>query len=312
MPAAATALGLGLVWLPGVAGRLGAPEVTVGGWILVGFGLVVGWAYARAVKGSLWVVRLGLLPLGVLASLGLVPWAATLLVAATAALTCLAWTPDARSATEPPRPRRGKPVSILPEVTPPGLMEAAGYSRSGTAPGRARLRMARLRYTFAVPVGLAGLIGGFIGGTVARVGCLDSSCDSLSILSVAVVSALVAAGGVGIVVVLADRSLREWRSESRDAAGGDLSAPQDARETEDDGGTDRDRGRRGSLWDMALVGMVVGAGATFVLGAVALGVGALTGRVPLILWLLLALGTLTLVGTVGLAITLIVLRARRK
>ncbi len=131
VPAAATALALGLVWLPGVAGRLGAPEVTVGGWILVGFGLVVGWAYARAVKGSLWVVRLGLLPLGVLASVGLVPWAATLLFATTAVLTCLAWTPDARLATEPPRPRRGKPVSILPEVTPPGLMEAAGYSRSG-------------------------------------------------------------------------------------------------------------------------------------------------------------------------------------
>ena len=171
--------------------------------------------------------------------------------------------------------------------------------------------MVRPRYTFAVPVGLAGLIGGFIGGTVARVGCLDNSCESLSILLVAAVSALVAAGGVGIVVVLADRSLREWRSESRDAADGNLSAPQDARETEDDGRLDGDRGRRGSLWDMALVGMVVGAGATFVLGAVALGVGALTGRVPLVLWLLLALGTLTLVGTVGLAITLIVLRIRR-
>lgn len=170
--------------------------------------------------------------------------------------------------------------------------------------------MVRLRYTFAVPVGLAGLIGGFIGGTVARVGCLDSSCDSLSILLVAAVSALVAAGGVGIVVVLADRSLREWRSESRDAAGGDLSSPHDAREKGDDDPPDGDRGRQGSLWDMALVGMVVGAGATFVLGAVVLGVGALTGHVPLVLWLLLALGTLTLVGTVGLAITLIGLRAR--
>lgn len=171
--------------------------------------------------------------------------------------------------------------------------------------------MVRLRYTFAVPVGLAGLIGGFIGGTVTRVGCVDSSCNSLSILSVAAVSALVAAGGVGIVVVLADRSLREWRSEGRDAAGGDLSAPQDARETEDDGRPDGDRGRRGSLRDMALVGMVVGAGATFLLGAVALAVGALTGRASLVLWLLLAMGTLTLVGTVGLAITLVVLRARR-
>ena len=131
VPTGATVLALGLVWIPGITGRLGTPDVTVGGWVLVGFGLVAGWAYARAVNGSLWVVRLGVLPLGVLASLGLVPWAAASLVAATAVLTYLAWTPDARMATEPPQPRRGKPVSILPEVTPPGLMEAAGYSRSG-------------------------------------------------------------------------------------------------------------------------------------------------------------------------------------
>ena len=171
--------------------------------------------------------------------------------------------------------------------------------------------MVRLRFTFAVPVGLAALIGGFIGGTVARVGCLDSSCDTLSVLLVAAVSAVVAATGVGIVVVLADRSLREWRSESRDTPGGDLSAPRDARETEAVDRPGAERGRRGSLWDMALVGLVVGAGATFVLGAVALGVGALMGRVPLVLWLLLALAAVSLVGTVGLAITLIVLRVRR-
>ena len=131
VPTEATVLTLGLVWLPGIIGRLGTPDVTAGGWILVGFGLVAGWAYARAVTGSLWAVRSGPLPLGVLASFGLAPWAATLLVTATAALTYLAWTPPARMATEPPRPRRGQPVSILPEVTPPGLMEAAGYSRSG-------------------------------------------------------------------------------------------------------------------------------------------------------------------------------------
>lgn len=171
--------------------------------------------------------------------------------------------------------------------------------------------MARLRYTFAVPVGLAMLIGGFIGGTVARVGCLDSPCNSLSILMVSAMSGLVAAAGVGIVVVLTDRSLREWRSERSDMPGSGLSSPQDADETEDG---DRPRigsNRRGSLWDIALVGLVVGGGASFLLGAVALGVGALTGRIPLVLWLLLALATLALVGAACLSITLIVLRVRR-
>lgn len=170
--------------------------------------------------------------------------------------------------------------------------------------------MPRLRYTFAVPVGLAALVGGFIGGTVARVGCLDSACNSLSILTVSAVSGLVAAAGVGIVVVLTDRSLREWRSESGDTPG-DLSSPKNADQAEDDDRPGSESGRRGSLRDIALVGLVVGGGATFVLGAVALGVGALMGRIPLVLWLLLALAALALVGTVGLAITLIVLRLRR-
>lgn len=82
--------------------------------------------------------------------------------------------------------------------------------------------------------------------------------------------------------------------------------------------TDRrgsESGRRGSLSDVALVGLVVGAGATFVLGAVALGVGALIGRVSPILWLLLVLWLLCALGTVvcavGLGTTLIGSRSRR-
>ena len=71
--------------------------------------------------------------------------------------------------------------------------------------------MARLRYTFVIPVLIAGVVGGFIGWTVTRVGCSDAACSPLTSLSIGVVSGLVAAAGVGVVVVLADRSLREWR-----------------------------------------------------------------------------------------------------
>ncbi len=71
--------------------------------------------------------------------------------------------------------------------------------------------MGRLRYTFLVPVLLAGVVGGFIGWTVTRVGCSDTPCSALSSLAIGVMSGLVAAAGVGVVVVLADRSLREWR-----------------------------------------------------------------------------------------------------
>lgn len=71
--------------------------------------------------------------------------------------------------------------------------------------------MGRLRYTFMVPVLVAGVVGGFIGWTVTRVGCSNADCSALSSLAIGVVSGLVAAAGVGVVVVLADRSLREWR-----------------------------------------------------------------------------------------------------
>ena len=91
--------------------------------------------------------------------------------------------------------------------------------------------MARLRYTFLVPVLAAGLVGGFIGWTVTRVACIGSFCSPVTNMGVGLLSGLVAAAGVGVVVVLADRSLREWR-EWRDDQEGDQSplhdtAPED-------------------------------------------------------------------------------------
>ena len=40
---------------------------------------------------------------------------------------------------------------------------------------------------------------------------MDGSCGPASVFMAGLVSGLTAAAGVGIVVVLADRSLREWR-----------------------------------------------------------------------------------------------------
>lgn len=69
---------------------------------------------------------------------------------------------------------------------------------------------------------LAGIAGGFIGRTVAQVGCSGPTCSELTNAAVGLLAGLVAAGGVGIVVVLADRSLREWNEWRSD--GGDLPA----------------------------------------------------------------------------------------
>jgi len=71
--------------------------------------------------------------------------------------------------------------------------------------------MAGLRYTFVVPVLIAGVVGGFIGWTVTRVGCSDAPCSALGSLAIGAVSGLGAAAGVVLAVVLADPSLRAWR-----------------------------------------------------------------------------------------------------
>ena len=131
VPARATALVLGLVWLPGFVGGLGIPTVTAGGWVLAGFGVLAGWAYARALPGVLWTIRLVLPILGAVSVIGLRLPAAAGMLAAASALTILAWTADARLAAMRPVPRRVASLTVPPELTPPGLMEAAGYDRRG-------------------------------------------------------------------------------------------------------------------------------------------------------------------------------------
>ena len=59
-------------------------------------------------------------------------------------------------------------------------------------------------------VGGAFVAGAFIGWIVTRLGCAEGTCTQ-SALVIAAIAGFVAAFGVGIVVVLADRSLREWR-----------------------------------------------------------------------------------------------------
>ena len=131
VPARATILALGLLWLPGFVGALGIPAVTAAGWTVAGFGVVAGWAYARALPGVLWTIRLVLPILGSLSAVGLPLPAAAGMLAVISALTLLAWTVDARLAASRPAPRRVASVPVPPELTPPGIMEAAGYDRRG-------------------------------------------------------------------------------------------------------------------------------------------------------------------------------------
>ena len=59
--------------------------------------------------------------------------------------------------------------------------------------------------------GLGALIGGLLGWSVTLVGCRPDTCY-VSAGLVALLSAAVAAVGVGLVMILVDRSLEEWRA----------------------------------------------------------------------------------------------------
>ncbi len=70
--------------------------------------------------------------------------------------------------------------------------------------------MRRLNYWVVGSVLVAFGSGGFIGWIVTTTGCADD-CTTSAIL-IGLIAGLVAAVGVGVVVVLADRSLNEWRT----------------------------------------------------------------------------------------------------
>ncbi len=131
VPVRATALALGLVWLPGFVAALAIPSMPPTGWILAGLGLAAGWAYARAVSGALWIIRVPLPVIGVISAVGLSPPAMLGMLAVIAALTFLAWTTDAHRAAQRPIRKRVDTLTVPPELTPPGLVEAMGYDRKG-------------------------------------------------------------------------------------------------------------------------------------------------------------------------------------
>ena len=64
---------------------------------------------------------------------------------------------------------------------------------------------------------------------------------------------------------------------------------------------------RSTLADFGLTALVMGGGAAFLLGLITIGVGALTGRIPLLLGILLSLTAL--VAVAGLVITIITVRS---
>ena len=130
-PPRAVIMNLGLVALPSLVAVTGFDGIRVAGWLLSGFALATAWAYSQAWLPALWAVRVALPVLGIAAAAALPWWGALLLGLAVTALTALAWSPEARQAT---LSRSAVPVDLVPvpsELTPPDVLESAGFDTRG-------------------------------------------------------------------------------------------------------------------------------------------------------------------------------------
>ena len=83
--------------------------------------------------------------------------------------------------------------------------------------------MKNLNPWIAIPVTIATIGGGVVGALIMELSCAPGSCVPASI-GVGVVSAALAFFGVGVVVVLAARSMAEWRHNT--ASGAPQPAPE--------------------------------------------------------------------------------------
>ena len=130
VPPPATALAISLASLPLLVSGTRPDGVNLAGWILAIFGVIVGWAYMRALIPALWAARIVLPALGIWATIGLEIGPAIAALAGVAIVVGLAWTPQALRAARP-LTEQVAPVPILPEMVPPELLGQAGFDHRG-------------------------------------------------------------------------------------------------------------------------------------------------------------------------------------
>ena len=129
-PAAAVALALGLVAVPGFLGLSAPGGVAWTHWAAALGALLTGWAFSRALPVGLWSGRL-LVPVLVLgAGLQSPPAGLVGLALLALAIGALAWSPAATRAVHPLVPR-AEGVAIPPQLVPSDLLARAGYDERG-------------------------------------------------------------------------------------------------------------------------------------------------------------------------------------
>ena len=130
IPAAAMALGLGLIAVPGLLAVSSPGGIELVHWVAALLALATAWAFARALRLGLWSARM-LVPL-VLIGAAVASSPPGLFVGLALAMTCvaLAWSgPVNRAVT--PLLATGAGVGVPPELVPPDLLAKAGYDDRG-------------------------------------------------------------------------------------------------------------------------------------------------------------------------------------
>ena len=127
-PRVAVLLALGLLVEPGLLALAAREGLTSGILVLALLCFGLSWAYAKAVRGVVWVIRFGLVPLTAVAvTRSPTMTGAALVLVYSTAMTALAWTAPARLAASPPPPRPGTAVPIPSERAPHDLGAASPF-----------------------------------------------------------------------------------------------------------------------------------------------------------------------------------------
>lgn len=129
-PPKAVVLALGLAALPGVLAAARPNGLDVLDWAAVGGAAAIALWYSRALPAAPEVTRFGVPVTGVVAFLSAGTPAGLIGLVASAVLTGLAWTADARVAVRP-LTEPGRAVPIPAELTPPEILDAAGLDEHG-------------------------------------------------------------------------------------------------------------------------------------------------------------------------------------
>jgi hypothetical protein len=137
IPPAAMALGLGLVFAPGLLAVSSPGGVEVMHWVAGLGSLLTAWAFARALRAGLWSARI-VVPLLLLAAAPASTRAGAVVAVAMAIIGgALAWSAPVNRAVTPLL-TRAEGVAVPPQLVPPELLARAGYDQQGRRVPRRR------------------------------------------------------------------------------------------------------------------------------------------------------------------------------